>query len=117
LLSRGKAAVYRRFPFTIILKVAIHDPVVAELRVKIDPGSKTAGIALLSPYRKKVGTYVGRVAVRTTGFTITTAQGTVQGIPYNYCQVVHRLDGSSYQKGEEPQCPSPKEGLALPPHA
>jgi len=67
---------------------------------------------------KKVGTYVGRVAVRTTGsFNITTAHGTVQGIPYKYCQVVHRLDGYSYQKGEEPRCPSPKEGLTIPPHA
>jgi 5-methylcytosine-specific restriction endonuclease McrA len=50
LLSRGKAAVYRRFPFTIILKVAIQDPMVAELRVKIDPGSKTTGIALLDDH-------------------------------------------------------------------
>ncbi len=48
LLSRGKAAVYRRYPFTIILKVCFPDPVVVELRVKIDPGSKTTGIAVLS---------------------------------------------------------------------
>ncbi len=48
LLSRGKAAVYRRFPFTIILKVAIDDPVVAQLRIKIDPGSKTTGLAILN---------------------------------------------------------------------
>jgi hypothetical protein len=50
LLSRGKAAVYRRYPFTIILHVAIHHPVVTELRVKIDPGSKTTGIALLNDH-------------------------------------------------------------------
>ena len=49
---------------------------------------------------KKVGTYVGRVAVRTTGsFNITTAQGTVQGISFKYCQAVHRLDGYSYRIG------------------
>jgi len=48
LLTRGKAAVLRRYPFTIILKVAIDDPVVAELRIKIDPGSKTTGIAILN---------------------------------------------------------------------
>ncbi len=41
LLDSGKAAILKRFPFTIILKVAIDDPVVAELRIKIDPGSKT----------------------------------------------------------------------------
>lgn len=58
---------------------------------------------------KKVGTYLGRVAVRTTGsFNITTKQGTIQGISYKYCQAVHRMDGYSYQKGERPQCPSPK---------
>jgi 5-methylcytosine-specific restriction endonuclease McrA len=50
---------------------------------------------------KKVGTYVGRVAVRTTGsFNITTAKETVQGISFKYCQAIHRMDGYSYQKGE-----------------
>lgn len=48
LLSRGKAAVLKRYPFTIILKRALDDPVVAELRVKIDPGSKTTGLALVN---------------------------------------------------------------------
>jgi len=48
LLNRGKAAVLKRYPFTIILKVAIDDPVVAELRIKIDPGSKTTGIAIVN---------------------------------------------------------------------
>ncbi len=48
LLNRGKAAVLRRYPFTIILRVAINDPVVAELRIKIDPGSKTTGIAIVN---------------------------------------------------------------------
>ncbi|HWS84366.1 MAG TPA: RNA-guided endonuclease IscB [Ktedonobacteraceae bacterium] len=48
LLTRGKAAVLKRYPFTIILKVAIDDPVVAELRIKIDPGSKTTGIAIMN---------------------------------------------------------------------
>jgi 5-methylcytosine-specific restriction endonuclease McrA len=48
LLSRGKAAVIRRYPFTIILKVAIDDPQVAELRIKLDPGSKTTGIAIVN---------------------------------------------------------------------
>ena len=47
LLGQRKAAVYRRYPFTIILKVAIDDPVVSELRVKIDPGSKTTGVAVI----------------------------------------------------------------------
>src|SRR6266550_4733359 len=48
LLKQGKAAVYRRFPFTIILKRAVEQPVVQPLRLKIDPGSKTTGIALVN---------------------------------------------------------------------
>jgi len=47
LLTRGKAAVYRLFPFTIILKTAVEAPI-EPLRVKIDPGSKTTGIAIVN---------------------------------------------------------------------
>ena len=54
LLSHGKAAVYRRYPFVIILKVAITDPVVANLRIKLDPGSKTTGIAIVSDSEEEV---------------------------------------------------------------
>lgn len=46
LLSNGEAAVFRRYPFTIILKRAV-DASVSPIEVKIDPGSKTTGIALL----------------------------------------------------------------------
>jgi hypothetical protein len=50
---------------------------------------------------KKVGTYVGRVAVRATGsFNITTEQGTVQGISYKHCKAIHKMDGYSYQRGK-----------------
>ncbi len=62
---------------------------------------------------KKVGTYVGRVAVRTSGsFNITTERGTVQGISYKYCQVVHKMDGYSYQVGE--LCASAHAAYAAP---
>ena len=46
LLREGKAAVYRRYPFTIILKevVTVESEPVA---LKVDPGSKTTGIALV----------------------------------------------------------------------
>jgi hypothetical protein len=47
-LKQGKAAVYRRFLFTLILKCVIKDPEVQPLRVKLDPGSKTTGIALVN---------------------------------------------------------------------
>src|SRR5437660_12743722 len=45
LLTRGKAAVYRRYPFTITLKTAAN-ALAEPLRIKIDPGSKTTGIAI-----------------------------------------------------------------------
>ncbi len=48
LLSSGRAAVYKKFPFTIILKKSAELPVVEPLRLKIDPGSKTTGIAIVN---------------------------------------------------------------------
>ncbi len=46
---------------------------------------------------KKIGVYIGRVAVRSTGsFNISTASGLVQGISYKYCQHIHRKDGYAY---------------------
>jgi 5-methylcytosine-specific restriction endonuclease McrA len=48
LLSLGKAAVFKRYPFTIILKSVIEQPEVRPLRMKIDPGSKTTGLALVN---------------------------------------------------------------------
>ena len=46
---------------------------------------------------KKVGTYIGRVAVRTTGsFNISTASGLVQGVSYKYCTSIHKKDGFAY---------------------
>lgn len=46
LLKAGKAAVYRQFPFTIILKKKC-TPNRPKLELKIDPGSKTTGLALV----------------------------------------------------------------------
>ena len=48
LLSHGKAAVWRRYPFTSILKRAVSDANPEPLRGKIDPGSKVTGLALLT---------------------------------------------------------------------
>ncbi len=46
---------------------------------------------------KKIGTYVGRVAVRSTGsFNIATADGLVQGISHKYCTPIHKKDGYAY---------------------
>jgi hypothetical protein len=48
LLKEGKAAVFRRHPFTIILKAAKPNAVVAPVRIKIDPGATTTGLAVVS---------------------------------------------------------------------
>lgn len=48
MLSSDKAAVFKRYPFTIILKRAVEQPRVEPLRIKIDPGSKTTGIAIVN---------------------------------------------------------------------
>ena len=48
LLKQGKAAVYRRYPFTIRLSRVVEQPVLSPLRIKVDPGSKTTGIALVN---------------------------------------------------------------------
>lgn len=48
LLKAGKAAVFRRFPFTIILKERTREmSKVSEHVLKFDPGSKTTGIAIV----------------------------------------------------------------------
>nr|UZQ22103.1 HEARO endonuclease [uncultured bacterium] len=47
---------------------------------------------------KKVGTHIGRVAVRSTGsFNISTAQQLVQGISHKYCKHIHKKDGFAYE--------------------
>ncbi|MDJ0647750.1 MAG: RRXRR domain-containing protein [Xenococcaceae cyanobacterium MO_188.B19] len=47
LLNKGKAAVFRRYPFTLILK---HECKSVEpfLEIRIDPGSKKTGLALVN---------------------------------------------------------------------
>ncbi|AOX02430.1 HNH endonuclease [Moorena producens PAL-8-15-08-1] len=47
LLDKGKAAVFRMYPFTIILKTAINNPTISPCQIKIDPGSKVTGFALV----------------------------------------------------------------------
>lgn len=51
LLSKGKAAAFKSYPFSIILKDRIEGDR-QELEVKIDPGSKTTGIVLVGNFQK-----------------------------------------------------------------
>ncbi len=48
LLDSEKAAVFQCYPFTLILKRVIENPNVYPLTLKIDPGSKFTGIALVT---------------------------------------------------------------------
>ncbi len=54
LLKQGKAAVYRRYPFTIILASAVEQPTLHPLRIKVDPGSHTTGITLINDHTGEV---------------------------------------------------------------
>jgi len=47
LLDQGKASVYRRYPFVIMLKESKPEATPRELRLKVDPGSKVSGLALV----------------------------------------------------------------------
>ena len=46
---------------------------------------------------RKVGTYVGRVAIRASGsFNLQTKNGLVQGIHHRFCALIQRADGYGY---------------------
>jgi hypothetical protein len=64
----------------------------------------------------KIGTYVGRVAVRATGsFNITTRQATLEGIGDRYCTTLHKSDGYSYGHGvPNPIRPKERRGHSSP---
>jgi len=48
LLNSGRAAVFRRYPFTIILRDrTLEDSIIHEHQLKLDPGAMTTGIAIL----------------------------------------------------------------------
>ena len=48
LLRTKKAAVFRTFPFTLILKQSCPETPVENLKVKIDPGAKNTGLAVVN---------------------------------------------------------------------
>lgn len=48
LLKKHKAAILRHFPLVLILKEVRPEAVVEPLRIKLDPGSKTSGIAVVN---------------------------------------------------------------------
>jgi 5-methylcytosine-specific restriction endonuclease McrA len=69
-------------------------------RAKTVYGFRTGDLVKATvPFGKKVGTYTGRVAVRSSGsFNIQTKEKTIQGISYRYCRRIVAGDGYSYGK-------------------
>ncbi len=63
LLSAGKAAVWRHYPFTLILKRAVPEAEPELLRMKLDPGSKMTGLALVNDATGQV-VWAGELAHR-----------------------------------------------------
>src|ERR671933_1249021 len=70
LLRNQKAAIFRRFPFTLILKESHRDSPVQGLRLKIDPGAKHTGIALVNDI---TGEVVFAAELKHRGFVIRDA--------------------------------------------
>ncbi|MBE9034049.1 RRXRR domain-containing protein [aff. Roholtiella sp. LEGE 12411] len=70
LLRNKKAAVFRQFPFTIILKESRPNSPVSPIRLKIDPGAKHTGIALVND---ATGVVVFAAELKHRGFTIRDA--------------------------------------------
>ena len=52
LLTSRQAAVFKRSPFTVILKRALPEASAQPLRLKLDPGSRTTGMALVNDTRR-----------------------------------------------------------------
>jgi RRXRR protein len=67
MLKLGRAAVFRRYPFTIILKERGDVPAVHEHRIKVDPGSKVTGIAVV---QEATGRVVAAVEIEHRGQAI-----------------------------------------------
>ncbi len=83
---------------------------------KIVNGFQTGDIIKANvPNGKKQGKYLGKVAVRTSGyFNITTSNKTIQGIGYMDCSIVQKNDGYSYNiKRATNSSPSVENGVSL----
>jgi 5-methylcytosine-specific restriction endonuclease McrA len=70
LLSQGEAAVFRQYPFTIILKKEVSNSKIEPLRIKIDPGAKTTGLAVVND---STGEVIWAAELQHRGFQIREA--------------------------------------------
>jgi hypothetical protein len=66
-------------------------------RLKFVKGFQTGDIVkAIVTSGKKIGRYVGRVAVRSTGSFNISASRLIQGISHKYCISIHKKDGYNY---------------------
>jgi hypothetical protein len=72
LLRKRKAAVLRRYPFTIILHDR-DDGGTQPIQLKLDPGSKTTGIALVANFARRGKTVVWAGELKHRGAAIRKA--------------------------------------------
>ncbi|AOY84170.1 RNA-guided endonuclease IscB [Moorena producens JHB] len=71
LLTKGRAKVYKRYPFTIVLQErTAEESIVHPHRIKIDPGSKVTGIAVV---QEETGRVVGALEISHRGQQIKDA--------------------------------------------
>jgi len=70
LLKGGRAAVYRRVPFTIVLKDRAGGRV-QPVRLKLDPGSRVTGLALVAVFKRRGDTVVWAGELRHRGRQIS----------------------------------------------
>ena len=121
LLKNKQAVVHKIYPFTIRLKDNSCGSQDRVYTVKIDPGSKHTGVAVVDDKASKsvegfqtgdmvkavvsnglkAVEYLGRVAVRSSGrLNIKTKSGLTKDIGYKYCHLIQRGDGYSYKYKE-----------------
>jgi len=69
-----------------------------KLKPRIEKGFQTGDIVKAVVTKgKKIGTYLGKVAVRASGnFNISTSTATIQGINHKYCKIIQKGDGYVY---------------------
>jgi 5-methylcytosine-specific restriction endonuclease McrA len=117
LLNNGKAAIYRRFPFTIMLKKSCQlDVVVEPLRIKIDPGSKTTGFALVND---STGEVVWAAELQHRGFAIKESLNSRRAIRRGRRNRKTRYRQPPkhewFRKGNKQPCPKQRREGWLPP--
>jgi len=96
--------VYKRYPFTIILLRAVESPQVQPLRIKLDPGSRTTGIAVVDEHSGQV-LFAAELAHR--GHQIKKALDTRRAVRHN-----RRARHTRYRKPKYDNRSRPKGWLA-----